>query len=113
MKPEDLASLLDKQTSIADADLLRRLAVSMASFIAEIDDDSNIVAEYIEQRLSPLLSLLSIDFRVRNALEIIASDARAIGHKACDNGESKDGQMHLAGYLAHAIATHTAEGDDE
>lgn len=50
----------------------------MASFIAEIDSDSNNVALYISQRLAPLIPLTHIDIRVKDAVNQIAQDGRKL-----------------------------------
>ena len=79
MKPEQLGRELEAARRKADDALLHSIAVSMASFIAAIDSDSNRVTQYIEQRLAPLMSLLGIDFRVREVLERIRADGRKFG----------------------------------
>ena len=79
MTSQQLIEALDRASGQADDDLLRRIGVSMASFIAEIDANSEDVAEYISQRLAPLIPLTHVDFRVRDVLESIASDGRHRG----------------------------------
>ncbi len=51
---------------------VRRIAVSMASHIAEIDSSSSAVADYIEHRLALLTRLAKSDLRLRTVLELIA-----------------------------------------
>jgi hypothetical protein len=75
-------SRCDEEETLADASrdannaLLHEIALSMASFIAAIDANSYDVARYIEQRLAPLIPLLDVDIRVREALERIGADGR-------------------------------------
>jgi hypothetical protein len=78
MKPEQLGVLLEDERREANSALVHSIAVSMASFIAAIDQNSNDVASYIEQRLAPLIPLLEIDFRMREALERIRADGRQL-----------------------------------
>lgn len=55
--------------------LIRSIAVSMASFIAEIDSSSSDVADYIEQRLQPLAEY----FGARSPLlRRVAADTRKL-----------------------------------
>lgn len=58
--------------------LFKDIGIRMASFIAEIDKDSNDVAAYIEQRLSLLKSLARTDSKARDVLERIRKDTRKL-----------------------------------
>ena len=78
MKPEQFGAMLADSRRKADDELLHEIAMSMASFIAAIDTRSIDVAAYIEQRLAPLLPLLWLDVRVREALERIRADGREL-----------------------------------
>lgn len=78
MKPEQFGALCQDARHKANEALLHSIAVSMASFIAAIDRNSNNVTLYIEQRLAPLIPLLEVDFRMREALERIQADGRQL-----------------------------------
>lgn len=78
----ELNALLPEERRKAAAQQLHDIAVSCASFIAEIDANSSDVAAYLEQRLEPLLRLMHgnsrTSARVRTIMERIARDARKL-----------------------------------
>ena len=87
MKPEQFGAMLASCRRDANDELLApSIAMSMASFIAAIDTRSIDVAAYIEQRLAPLLPLLGLDVRVRDALERIQADVRQLARPASCEG---------------------------
>ena len=52
---EEMRKLLDRAGEEYPQKMVRGLCVSVASFIAEIDSSSGDVADYLEQRLGPVI----------------------------------------------------------
>jgi hypothetical protein len=77
-KRRETMAKLDQAKYDAPPLLLHDVAVSMASFIAEIDANSNDVAAYIEQRLAPLVPMMRTDIRVLDAIARIGADGRKL-----------------------------------
>jgi hypothetical protein len=73
---DEIKGVLREEYLKTAPELVHRIAVSLASYIAAIDSDSNKVAAYLERRLEPLIGLIRTDERVRQALERIANDGR-------------------------------------
>lgn len=78
MSIEDIQAKLDAAFLTRAPRKLHDLAVSMASFIAEIDTRSIDVAAYIEQRLQPLVPLMRTDVRVEQAVDQMRNDGRKL-----------------------------------
>jgi hypothetical protein len=84
---EEMRRILDQAAETGPGNELRRLCLSCASFIAEIDMSSTDVAAYLEQRLGGLL----LHARQHGGLYVFeraCKDSRRLGRLVCKTGAS-------------------------
>jgi hypothetical protein len=69
MKPEELSTKLRDASESVVPEMIHNIAISWASHIAAIDNDSAKVAEFIERRLAPFAIPCRTERGARDALE--------------------------------------------
>ena len=74
-KRDDAVDTLNEAAESRPFELIRALCISMASFISEIDYSSTLVADYLEQRLGPVLLYAYRNGGIKE-LERAVADAR-------------------------------------